>query len=280
MLFSRGILTVILIVDSIKLSQGNLFENRHRSIELTDTFQNDRDVIVNKEIWNIAEGHINSLLVAREDPYDSSLNTACSSPSAKWLEEQTALISTEDLQKIMDWNLFIIPFAYKLYVDVPEKPNYFGTVSIMDLIATTDDEEYFGPDGEYTDEIKVISEEARDFWTGSGVVNQIHIRGAHGSDLADRDKLIPTLELLFEGNYDEDYTVDDHADEIQELILRLPGGYEFPLLTFNAFATDEMDDIDPSIIIGDGYFEFQKASSSESEGKNGIHCSLSEQNIY
>lgn len=268
MLFNCGILSTILLIDSLKLSEGNLFANRQGKIELAHTFRHAHDVIVNKEIWNVAEGHMNSLLVAREYPYDVDLNEPCSSPSTKWLEEQTALISTEDLQKIIDWDLFIIPFAYKLYVDVPDKPDYFGTVSIMDLISADDDAEYFGSEGEYTDEIKTIFEEARDFWAGSGVVDQIHIRGAHGSDLADREKLVQTLELLFEGSYDEDYTVDDHADEIQELILRLPGGYDFPLLTFNAFATDEMDDIDPSIVIGDGYFEFQRASNSESEGDN------------
>jgi hypothetical protein len=137
----------------------------------------------------------------------------------------------------------------------------------MDFLTDSEEmEEYFGPEGEYTEEIRNIFDQAREFWSGSGVVDEIHIRGAHGSDLADEHKLIPTLELLFEGSYDRDYTVHDHANQIQELIMRLPGGYDFPLLTFNAFATDEMDDVDPSIIIGDGYFEFQKASSSESEG--------------
>ena len=189
------------------------------------------------------------------------------SPSTKWLQEQTELISEDDLQKIMDWNLFVIPFAYKLYIDVPSRslPNYSGTYIISDILSS-DSQEYFGTEGEFTNEIESIFNEAQDFWAGSGVKDEIHVRGAHGVDLADLDKLIPTLELLFEGSYDEDYTVYDHANEIQELILRLPGGYNFPLLTFNAFATDKMDDLDPSIIIGDGYFEFQKASSSESEG--------------
>jgi hypothetical protein len=269
MIIGSGILTIVLMVKSLELSEANLFENTQRSIEVAEALQNDRDVIVNKEVWNLAENHIKSMMAARDDPYDLTLNTPCSSPSTVWLQEQTALISTEDLEKIMEWNLFIIPFAYKLYVEVPEEPKNLGSVvSIMDLLGQGDDDEYFGSDGEYTDEIRKIFNEAREFWSGSGVLDEIHIRGAHGSDLADRDKLIPTLEILFEGSYDDDYTVNDHADEIQELILRLPGGYDFPLLTFNAFATDEMDDTDPSIIIGDGYFEFQKASSSDSEGKS------------
>ena len=174
------------------------------------------------------------------------------------------------MQKIIEWNLFIIPFAYKLYIDVP--PNHSGTFIISNVLST-DKQEYFGTEGEFTNEINNIFEDAQAFWAGSGVEDEIHIRGAHGADLADMDKLIPTLELLFKGSYDDDYTVYDHANEIQELILRLPGGYNFPLLTFNAFATDKMDDADPSIIIGDGYFNFQKASNSESEGKSS-RCSL------
>jgi len=267
MLFAYGILPLVLLAESFKLCEGNLFGDK-QSIELVSTLQNDRDVIVNTEIWNLAEGHIKSVLVTRDDPNDLDIiDTPCESPSTKWLQEQTELISEGDLQKIMDWNLFVIPFAYKLYIDVPSRsdPNYSGTYIISDILST-DSQEYFGTEGEFTNEIESIFNEAQDFWDGSGVEDDIHIRGAHGVDLADLDKLIPTLELLFEGSYDDDYTVYDHANEIQELILRLPGGYNFPLLTFNAFATDKMDDSDPSIIIGDGYFEFQKASSSESEG--------------
>ena len=270
MKFGRGVLTIILMATSFDLSVGNIFENKNRSIQLSNTFYNDRNVMRNKEIWNLAEDHIKSIMIARDDSYDLTLHAPCSSPSALWLEEQTAMISSDDLNKIMDWNLFIIPFAYKLYVDAPGKniQNYSKTVSIMDFLTDNEDmEEYFGPDGEYTEEIRDIFHQARDFWSGSGVADEIHIRGAHGSDLADEHKLIPTLELLFEDSYDKDYTVHDHANEIQDLIMRLPGGYDFPLLTFNAFATDEMNGVDPSIIIGDGYFEFQKASRSESEGE-------------
>ena len=44
------------------------------------------------------------------------------------------------------------------------------------------------------------------------------------------------------------------------------------MLTFNAFATDEMDDEDPSIIIGNGYFQFQKALGMDSEGLEFAHA--------
>lgn len=251
MIFARTILSTIIMIETAKLSEGNLFPNRHRPVVLTDTLLGDRDVFVTKEIWNLAGDHIRAMLANRDDPHARGSSVPCSSPSAVWLEKQTSLVSADDLGKMLEWNLYIIPFTYKLYIANP-------------VIYR---QEYFGFGGQYTNEIRDIYEKAHVFWSGSGVVDEVQLLAAHGSDLSDRDKLIPTLELLFKGSYDEDYTVDDHADEIQELISRLPGGYEFPLLTFNAFATDEMsDDIDPSIIIGDGYFEFQKESSNESEG--------------
>ncbi|KAL3803525.1 hypothetical protein HJC23_014073 [Cyclotella cryptica] len=249
MIFGRSILSTFLMIETVKLSEGNLFGKIHRPVVLSDTVQRDHDVFVNKEIWNLAEDHIRAMMVNRDDPHGS--NVPCSSPSAVWLQKQTSLVATDDLEKMLRWNLYIVPFAYKLYIANPVLYS----------------QEYFGFDGEYTHEIREIYDEAQDFWSGSGVFDEVHLLAAHGSDLSDREKLIPTLELLFEGSYDKDFTVDDHADEIQELISRLPGGYEFPLLTFNAFATDEMgDDIDPSIIIGDGYFQFQKDSRNESEG--------------
>lgn len=258
MIFRSTIISIVLLADTFRLSECNLFDIRPPEISLADGLRNDHNVFVNTEVWNLAEQNIRALKVT--DPFDFKSNALCSSPSSVWLQEQTALVAPEDLDKILKWNLYIIPFAYKLYIE-EDTQEFFG----IDVPVYS--EEYFGVNGEYTEEIRDIFQEAQEFWSGSGVVDTIFIRGAHGSDLEDREKLIPTLELLFEGSYNEEYTVEDHADEIQDLIERLPGQYEFPLLTFNAFATDAMDDVDPSIIIGDGYFEFQKASNSDSEGK-------------
>lgn len=136
------------------------------------------------------------------------------------------------------------------------------------------DIEYIGTDGKYTQEINSILEQAQSFWSDSGVNDDIRILGAHGSDIADlHNKLIPTLEVLYGTRYEDEngheYTIMDHAMDIQDLIMRLPGGYDYPLLTFNAFATDE-DEYDtnnhPSIIIGDGYFQFQESIGFELEG--------------
>lgn len=183
----------------------------------------------------------------------------CSSPSSKWLKSIIADISAQDLTSFFDNHLHVLSFVYKLHV----APRQY-------------DQEYFGLDGEYTQEIRSVHYQAQEFWSDeSGIQDEIYLLSAHGSDLADRHgKLVPTLELLFHNSYDSDYTVYDHATDIQELISRLPGTYNFPLLTFNAFATDEMDDEneDSSIIIGDGYFQFQQALDMDSEGPEYAHA--------
>ena len=220
--------------------------------------QSVMDKITNTEIFSASM----AIMISREDRTNDVANltksaTTCSSPSGKWLRRQVDNVSNADLTKFFDWHIHTLPFAYKLFV-----------VRRTDESA---DMEYFGLDGEFTREISSVHERSRDFWSShSGVDDDIRILGAHGSDLADReDKLIPTLEVLFGGSYTEDYTVSDHATDIQELISRLPGGYDHPLLTFNAFATDRVDDRrdgSPSIIIGDGYFEFQRSVGLGSEG--------------
>ena len=44
-----------------------------------------------------------------------------------------------------------------------------------------------------------------------------------GADLADSNNLIPTLEILFQKDYNDEYTVYDHEKDIQQLIQRLHG---------------------------------------------------------
>ena len=214
--------------------------------------------VLNSRLATAIEGtEIASLMISREEgtTADASSRTpSCSSHSTQWLRQQVKDVSDEDLANFFDWQVHVLPFAYKLFVQ-PTIPNY-------------DHQEYFGLDGEYTEEINSIHDQVQEFWATSGVDDDIRVLCAHGSDLADRhEKLIPALEVLYGGSYDDDYTIFDHATDIQELITRLPGGYNFPLLTFNAFATDEIyENGYPSIIIGDGYFEFQRSMGLASEG--------------
>ena len=208
--------------------------------------------IENTEIFQAS----NALMVSRAVPNEISTNdTPCSSPSYEWIRGQFADVSSEDLTIFFDWHIHTLPFAYKLFVEPnQEKTSY--------------EQEYFGLNGEYTEEVRLIHDQAQDFWSSSGVDDDIQVLCAHGTDLANKnEKLIPTLEVMFSSSYNEEYSIDNHANDIQDLILRLPGGYSFPLLTFNAFATDEKDTNDfPSIIIGDGFFVFQDYVGLVSEG--------------
>ena len=222
---------ICILLSTIRIADGN---SNRRILQLEDV----TNVILNTDIGEIFASEMKAIMVSRENP--SIFRTPCTSPSAKWLQELTTSVSDDDLANFFDWYLHVIPFAYKLFI---EGNDY--------------DDEYFGLHGEYTDEVKSIHRRAEDFWSdlGGQDIGDIPLFCAHGSALADRDKLIPTLELLFGGSYDAQYTVEDHANDIQELILRLPGQYDYPLMTFNAFATDEVDENGPSIIIGDGYFQ-------------------------
>jgi len=214
----------------------------------------EHELILNTEIGERFNREIKALMASREE--SSIFRTSCTSPSEKWLHEQTKSLSNEDLSNFFDWYLHVLPFAYKLYVENNEY-----------------DDEYFGVNGEYTTEIQSIHRRTEDFWTDSrvdGDVGKISLFCAHGSDLADREKLVQTLHLLFSDSNDES-SIEDLADDIQELIQRLPGRYNYPLLTFNAFATDAIGPDEASIIIGDGYFQFQKDSGVESEGPEYAH---------
>lgn len=207
-------------------------------------------MISGTEIFNAAY----FLMSSQEGSTGGGSRTApCISPSAKWLQDQVSSVSGKDISNFFKWHVHTLPFAYKLFVQPTETHSYY---------------EYFGLYGEYTQEINDIHDQVEDFWSNSGVEEDIRLLSAHGSDLADRDdKLIPTLEILFGSSYDEEYSIVQHAIDIQDLISRLPSGYDNPLLTFNAFATDQDGDDDyPSIIIGDGYFEFQQSVGLGSEG--------------
>lgn len=186
-----------------------------------------------------------ALVLGREVHQDVLGGTErCSSPSKAWLLEKSSSIESEDLAYFFDNHLQSLPFAYKLYV------------------ADRDEDQNFGSNGKYTEQITQIHSKSQDFWRDSGAEDDIRLLGAHGEDLADRDKLIPTLKMIFGRSYHNGYTVEEHATEIQDLIERLPGGYSNPLLTFNAFFSNDAG----AILIGDGYFEFQQSQGLESVG--------------
>ncbi|KAL7539017.1 hypothetical protein ACHAXR_010150 [Thalassiosira sp. AJA248-18] len=237
-------LSMLCVISTSRITQGGI-QSQMLSNDVVDW-------MANTEIFNASK----ALLISQEDPTDATpRNASCSSTSEQWLRLQVRNVSGRDLSNFFDWHVYTLPFAYKLFVEPKQQHS-------------SNDKEYFGLDGEYTEEMNYILEQALDFWAHSGVDDEIRLLGAHGPDLADRDrKLIPTLEVLFGGSYDDEYTILDHATDIQDLISRLPQQYNYPLLTFNSFATDKINKNDyASIIIGDGYFEFQRSVGLASEG--------------
>ena len=238
--------TICIVCPVLCTSIGGGSRQRRR-ITPSDTGNDIINLIQNTEI-----GAPLRIISSRSDPFADTATEKCNSPSVIWMREQVNKVpDDDDVSNFFNWHVHSLPFSYKLYV---ERRSLF-------------DQEYFGIDGQYTHEINNIHEQAQDFWSDTGVDDDIELLCAHGYDLADSDdKLIPTLEVMFGSQYNDQYTIQDHANDIQDLITRLPNSYDFPLLTYNAFATDAKNDRPSSIIIGDGYFEFQQSVGLESEG--------------
>ena len=242
-----GRIVLILAVSIICIAAGN-GGGGHRQLSLIPDEGILNEIGEKSEIFQ--QSALQIMASRRGEPTDTNLS--CSSPSAKWLHNQISKLSEEDVTNFFDWHIHSLPFAYKIYI---ERRGMF-------------DREYFGQTGEYTQEIKSIHAKAQNFWSYTGVDDDIEVLCAHGSDLSDRSNLIQTLEVMFSSQYTDEYTIHDHATDIQELIERLPGGYDYPLLSFNAFATKAKEEmgIESSIIIGEGYFTFQEAVGLASEG--------------
>ena len=152
-------------------SASSAVQGRHRRRLHANLFA---ERLTNTEIFSASL----PVLVAREGP-DSPISGAapCSSPSAEWLRGLLGDVSEEDASDFFDWHLHALPFAYKLFV-APEREE----LPWRDRRR----EEYFGLDGEYTEEIQSVHERAREFWSDSGVDDDIRVLCAHASDLADR----------------------------------------------------------------------------------------------
>jgi len=97
----------------------------------------------------------------------------CSSPSTIWLKNQISKLPEEDVTNFFDWHIHSLPFAYKIYV---ERRGMF-------------DREYFGSSGQYTQEILSIHAKAQEFWSHTGVDDDIELLCAHGSDLCRIDRI-------------------------------------------------------------------------------------------
>ena len=146
------------------------------------------------------------------------------------------------------YEIDILAYAYKFLFDQSEEG------------------EYFGKHGKYTDEQIIRYEQLEYFWEltdseeeeeGSAVdisTNHTVLMGAHGSILADRNALRLLFDAFFVLSSNE---IEDHIDFFQSTVEKVfPLGYDFPLLTANAIAIDSEDQSKKdAVVIGDGLLE-------------------------
>ena len=100
--------------------------------------------------------------------------------------------------------------------------------------------------------------------------SNVLLLGMHGEDLSYMQTLVPTLQQIYSLEPSEARTL---AIEIQSVIEQLPDGYNNPLLTANAIATQSSSSREErdSIIIGDGVFTFLEWLDLSSNGPSYIH---------
>lgn len=187
--------------------------------------------------------------------------SACSDPASDFMAPLVTNVDPEIFDLVYEWAIAEIPLYYKLFVDHQE------------------DDEYFGPLGKETGDITLANSALNSFWGSSDddggsnlVTDNILLLGMHGADMEDRDKLIPTLEIMFD-LIDPEFTYSDLADTIQYIVELFPKGYQNPIFTFNAIASSDSDEFGGDrIVMGDGVIEYLR---SQNLGEYGPEVALS-----
>lgn len=164
----------------------------------------------------------------------------------------------------------------QLVVDLVNNGLEFLAVYVKILFDQSEDGEYFGPSGEYTDLVLNRMDQMETFWGARqpGGFSPITLMGAHGSDLRNDDALFQLCTVFDDaGLLDISFPFDcrDWATDMESGIRRLPGGFSSPILTLIALAQFPsatlpallplMVGSSQSIIIGDGIIEFFEISS-------------------
>ena len=167
----------------------------------------------------------------------------------QWFSNWIRQIEYEDrevAQLLFDhYEVQLLPFYHKFFFDQNE------------------DGEYFGRNGEYTQEVFMRYEQLETFWEltddsegGAVDISTSHtiLMGGHGSILSDRNALRMLFNELFILTSSE---IEDHIDFFQSRIESIfPRGYDFPLFTANAIAIDSNHfSLKDSVVIGDGILE-------------------------
>lgn len=197
-----------------------------------------------------------SLLSLGEQPNDEfSTSTNCLSPLQKWFVSLIESIGVEAWEEINAYNITSLAYLYKHHVS-----NADGT------------DEYFGTYGERTEEMKGNHNSLTTFWSTGEYTTNVVLLGMHGADLAEKTKLVPTLQQMYGLEAAEGFGL---AGRIQAIIETLPGAFNNPVLTANAMAIQSLNPDGStsqrdSIIMGDGVFNFLEWLNLSADGPDYI----------
>lgn len=188
--------------------------------------------------------------------------TPCEEPTQWWFNQQLKGISRRDFLFLIEHpRVLELPFVYKFAIDKSEEG------------------EYFGINGKHTLELKSRHNSTELFWEATDHDNTLNtsdilLFGVHGSDLEYDSNLVPTIRLLWPNKTIDE--ANEFANSIQATFQSLPGGFNNPLLTFNALAvegySENGEDYSDSILIGDGILKFLDDVDLERDGPDFVHA--------
>lgn len=181
----------------------------------------------------------------------------CSSPLLDWSKKQIRAMGHSTYKKLYDNRVLSMSYIYKHYIDKKTGEEFFH-------------------DASQTLELKRRHSKQMKFWRdadfeGRILKEDILLLSMHGSDLKDYGKIVPVIERMFE--FDDISSVINFAHDVQEMIEKIPKGFNNPLLTMNAVATTTSGKTfnKNSIILGDGVLQFLYDTGLEATGPDFIH---------
>mmetsp|Transcript_12913 Transcript_12913/g.27457 ORF Transcript_12913/g.27457 Transcript_12913/m.27457 type:complete len:732 (-) Transcript_12913:141-2336(-) len=188
----------------------------------------------------------------------------CTSPLIEWSTDLIHQMGYSTYKELFDNQILQMPYIYKHYID----KNNAG--------------ESFGTDGKYTKELLEKHQRTMAFWTEADIddsisTDDILLLSMHGEDLLDMDKLVPTVQRMFD--FEDVNDVVAFASTIRDFVAALPEGGGNPLLTMNAIATRAarrrdlpIDGLRDSIVVGDGVLRFLEDTGLASSGPEFVHA--------
>mmetsp|Transcript_26220 Transcript_26220/g.38002 ORF Transcript_26220/g.38002 Transcript_26220/m.38002 type:complete len:762 (-) Transcript_26220:105-2390(-) len=201
----------------------------------------------------------------RDTPFSKELEAAasssrsCVSQSYVWNMHRINEMPSGTYEYLSKNYVTLMPFIYKIYIDRSEEGEYFGT------------------NGAQTGELLYRHVLAEDFWRSNIVSTEdVLLLGAHGSMLKERNKVIPTIKLMWPSM--SETQVNDLFEDIQGLINGIPLTFDNPLLSLNALAAPGGDILGngvifpAAIVMGDGIIDKLLDMGLGANGPDFVHA--------